>query len=172
MLAIELRGKLLKHALPAEIANRLCVSPKSCWSTEAETQKISLDLGSNQYYFITRLQALPDESGNGRSIVAQMRDVSHLTQEEARQKTMLETLNLLEEAVVDLSRKAYCSTPLAPGAKLRDIDPTNIERDYGRRLIHWIANEDRDKLQTAIDILAQTDEQTNSVRFPHAAAKQ
>ena len=166
MPAIELRGKLLKHALPAEIANRFMrISEKLLEHGGSETQKISLDLGSNQYYFIARLQALPDESGNGRSIVAQMRDVSHLTQEEARQKTMLETLNLLEEAVVDLSPEGILLNTTRAWAKLRDIDPTNIERDYGRRLIHWIANEDRDKLQTAIDILAQTDEQTNSVRF-------
>lgn len=166
MPTIELRGKPLKKALPAEIAAAFMRASEKLLATGgSETLKLTFTLGSSNYYFIARLQAVPDRSGDGRSIVAQLRDVSELMQEEARQKTMLETLNLLEEAVVDLSPAGVLLNTTRAWAKLRDIDAHAIEQDCGHRLIHWIANEDREKLQTAIDKLAHGDEQLNSVRF-------
>lgn len=166
MPTIELRGKHIKKALPAEIANTFIrLSGKLISQDCSETVKLSLQLGSNRYFFIARLQAVPDESGNRRCIVAQLRDVTDLMQEEARQKTMLETLNMLEEAVVDLSPEGILLNTTRAWAKLRGIDISLIEHDYRHPLSHWIAIEDRDKLQAAIDKLARGEISSSSVRF-------
>jgi diguanylate cyclase (GGDEF)-like protein len=164
--AIEFRGKHIKKALPSEIANTFIrLSGPLIAQGSSETVKLSLQLGSNRYFFIARLQAVPDESGDHRCIVAQLRDVSDLMQEEARQKTMLETLNMLEEAVVDLTPEGVLLNTTRAWAKLRGIDVSDIEHDYRHLLSHWIASEDRDKLQAAIDKLARGEISSSSVRF-------
>ena len=166
MPAIELRGKHIKRALPADIAKTFIrLSDSLLAQGSSETVKLSLQLGSNHYFFIARLQAVPDESGDHRCIVAQLRDVTDLMQEEARQKTMLETLNMLEEAVVDLTPQGVLLSTTRAWAKLRGIDVNDIEHDYRRLLSHWIAIEDRDKLQAAIDKLARGEISSSSGRF-------
>lgn len=163
---IEMRGKHLKHVLPAEIAGNFAkAASKLLASGGSETQRLTIPVGRNSYYFIARLQAIPDQTGTGKSLVAQMRDVTELMQEEARQKTMLETLNQLEEAVIDLSPEGVLLNTTRAWATLRGIDTGAIAGDIGLRLMHWVADEDRDKLQAAIATLAQADERAGSVRF-------
>ncbi|WP_137937749.1 EAL domain-containing protein [Chitinivorax sp. B] len=161
-----LRGKPLKEALPTEMATAFQRSASKLFKRgNSETVRFSVPLLGSHTYFIARLYAVPAEDGENRNIVAQVRDVTHLMQEEAAQKTLLETLSLLEEAIIDLSPLGALLKTTPPWAKFRAIEPDAIEGDYGYALTHFVPYEDQDKLQAAIDTLVRGEVSTQSVRF-------
>ncbi|MBB5017347.1 diguanylate cyclase (GGDEF)-like protein [Chitinivorax tropicus] len=162
----ELTGKTLQEALPAEMASScLRTASKLFKNGNSETVRFSVPLLAGYTYFIARLYVVPAADGGSHNIVAQVRDVTHLMQEEAAQKTLLETLSLLEEAIIDLSPAGALLKTTLPWAKFRAIEADAIEADYGYALTHFVPQEDRDKLQAAIDMLADGDLTTQSVRF-------
>ena len=67
---------------------------------------------------------------------------------------MLETLNMLEEAVVTSRRKVFCSIQPVPGQNCEALTLT-ISNMITTPAQPLIAIEDRDKLQAAIDKLAE-----------------
>lgn len=162
----ELLGKDLKQALPSEMAAAFRRSANKLFRKGGvETIKLSIPMMDSHSYFLARMQIVPAESGEGRHIVALVRDVTNVMQEEAWQKTLLETLSLLEEAIVDLSPSGALLKTTVPWAKFRGIEIDAIEEDYGFALTHFLPYEDREKLQLAIDSLASGETHTQTVRF-------
>lgn len=93
-------------------------------------------------YLLVRLQSV-DAPGQLRNVVAMVQDVSTFMQDAARKKTMLDTLNLLEEAVIDLSPDGILLETTPAWARLRGIEVQGMYPEWDRPLTKWIQSEDQ-----------------------------
>ncbi|MDK2124990.1 bifunctional diguanylate cyclase/phosphodiesterase [Parachitinimonas caeni] len=158
-------GMTLERALPPEMASRFTSSIGDVLSGNQAVQvEFSVPRLNGAVYFLARLQAVPAIGGEASNIVALVRDVSELMREESRRKTMLDTLNLLEEAVLDLSPEGNLQHTTPAWAKLRGIEVSRINEDFGKPLSQWIYPDERERLADTLTRLVQTEEQT-AVRF-------
>lgn len=164
--SINLRGLSLERAFPADMAKGLRLQLKDVLkSLTPKTLQFSIPMLSGQCFFNARVQAVPGEHGDNWNIVALVRDVTHLVQEEARQKTMLETIDLLEEAILDLSVNGVLLHTTNAWANLRGIAPEAIGQDLGQSLIQWVFEEDVEKVERAFAQLASGESSSRSARF-------
>jgi diguanylate cyclase len=108
-------------------------------------------------YFIGRLEAVPKASGPGRNAVALVRDVTDLMREEAQRQVMAQTLNLLEEAIVDLSPDGFLTSTSLAWATLRGYSAASKRsEDHGKRLVDLANAEDTKALTQALASVAET----------------
>jgi diguanylate cyclase (GGDEF)-like protein/PAS domain S-box-containing protein len=114
-------------------------------------------------YLLVRLQSV-ETPGRQLSVVAMVQDVSEMMQDAARRKTLLDTLNLLEEAVLDLSSDGVMVDATQGWARLRGIDSANMGSERGRPLADWVHPEDRAALAKVLDRLRESQEQ-QTLRF-------
>jgi len=99
-------------------------------------------------YLLVRLS--PIRASDHQHAVAMVQDVTGIMREAARRKTMLDTLNLLEEAVIDLT-PGGCLTETTPAwARLRGIDPQKITDDIGHSLLEWVHQDDRSAVEESL----------------------
>lgn len=80
---------------------------------------IMLESAAAPVYLLIRLS--PIRSGDHQHAVAMVQDVTEIMQDAARRKTMLNTLNLLEEAVIDLTPVGILSETTLAWARLRGL---------------------------------------------------
>ncbi|MFA5243188.1 MAG: diguanylate cyclase [Sulfuricella sp.] len=113
-------GTSLSSALPAGMARTLLdAAPDVLGSGKSEVVSFALEDALGDQYFTGRLQTVPSESGQDMHLVALIRDVTAQTQAEARRQTMLDTLDLLEEAIIDMTPQGKLTNVSAGWEKLR-----------------------------------------------------
>jgi diguanylate cyclase (GGDEF)-like protein/PAS domain S-box-containing protein len=160
------QGIALNKALPREMAQAISLSiPRILASGSRETFEFMLSVEGEDRYFLGRLQVLPSETGQTRSIVALIRDVTDLMQEEARRVAMLETLNLLEEAIIDLSLDGKLLNASAAWNKLLEDENGSDVTHLGRKLQEYVHPDDQATLEAALAELAGGTEHSKIVRF-------
>ena len=164
--SINLRGLALEKAFPADMARAFRRNlAEVLLKRQPKTLQFSIPLLSGRCFFMARLQGVPGEDGEEWNVVALVRDITQLMQEEARQKTMLETIDLLEEAILDLSVDGTLLHTTNAWANLRGIGVEAIALDLGRPLTEWAHADDIDKVRQALDQLAAGDWPSRNVRF-------
>ena len=123
-------------------------------------------------YLLVRLQSV-ETPGRQLSVVAMVQDVSDMMQDAARRKTLLDTLNLLEEAVLDLSADGIMMDSTQGWARLRGIDASAMALERGRPLADWVHPEDRAALAEVLEGLRDSQEpQTQRFRLENALGEQ
>lgn len=155
-------GKSLS-ALPAGMADELAQALPQVVN-EARSVQINCTLyhGGAPVYLLVRLS--PIQSGDRLHAVAMAQDVSEIMRDATQRKTMLDTLNLLEEAIVDLTPTGELVQTTPAWARLRAIDPKCIDQDLGSALWHWAHPDDRDTLMGALTQLLESAD-PNTPRF-------
>lgn len=163
-------GADLLEILPVDVARPLLDAiPKVLEnSASAETVEFNLSSADEEKYFLGRLQAVPSELGRSQHIVALIRDVTLVMQEEARRKTMLETLNLLEEAVIDISPQGTLVTVSSAWNKLLGEPPGTYFKSH--TLQDYVHPDDKSNISSVLGILALGVKQSFAVRFRLAQA--
>ncbi len=162
----DLAGKTLSQALPPEMAKAIQrATPRVLSSSQRETFEFTLRINDEDRFFLGRLQMLPSESGQSRNIVALIRDITELMQEEAQRLSMLETLNLLEEAILDLSLEGKLLNFSAAWSKLLDTPADETGQYIGKLLLDYVIEDDRPTLQSVIQELVSGKKHANIVRF-------
>ncbi|XZG69939.1 sensor domain-containing phosphodiesterase [Chitinibacteraceae bacterium HSL-7] len=139
-----LTGTALAQHLPAEAARALA---DAIVQVLAERRSASIQCQLGRYWLRIRLQPLPQSEWR---LVALVSDITELMVDAARKKTMLDTLNLLEEAIVDLGRQGELIECTPAWATLRGIEPRALSLELGRLLLDWVHPDDRAALEAAL----------------------
>jgi diguanylate cyclase (GGDEF)-like protein len=134
--------------LPYELAHELIRCLPGILSGQVSKQ-FNCVLPQLDICLLVRVQPLGDDQK--RSAVVLLQDVSALMHDAARKKTMLETLNLLEEAIVDLSPTGILIEATGAWAQLRGIESRLMTQELGRSLCSWVYPEDLPLLTRLID---------------------
>ncbi|WP_169307199.1 bifunctional diguanylate cyclase/phosphodiesterase [Chitiniphilus eburneus] len=155
-----LTGRQLASVFPPEMAQQIA---RGVPEALAAGRSISLQcvLPQAGVWLHARLQ--PVTVGEPRVVVL-VHDVTELARDAARKKTMLDTLNLLEEAIIDMDPAGELLETTPAWAKLRGIDPRNLGVDLGKALFTWIHPEDLPTTSAAFTRLLNSSEPT-SQRF-------
>ncbi len=165
-LASGITGLTLEQALPNDMAQAIQrATPKLLAGSNRETFEFTLNIDSTDRFFLGRLQILPSETGQTRNIVALIRDITELMQEEAQRLSMLETLNLLEEAIIDLSLDGLLLNFSGAWSKLLALPSGHTNDHLGKPLADFVYPDDRPALVSAIHQLASGKKHSEAVRF-------
>lgn len=159
-------GRQLNEAFPTDMAQAMLIAtPRVLANGERETIEFTLPDGAEDRYFLGRLQPITSDTGTSRNMVALIRDVTENIQEEARRQTMLETLNMLEEAILDLSLDGRLLNLSTAWTKLiGDVDrPASAH--YGQPLANFVYAEDIRLVESTILSLAAGNKHADPVRF-------
>jgi len=160
----DLIGLPLERAFPADMAWALRQAiPSALAGNRREQVEFTLPRLEGAIYCIGRLQAVPSEGSDARHLVALVRDVTDLMREEARRRSMVETLDLLEEAVVELTDLGAINRISAAWATLRGM-PNASQLDVGRALGDFAHPDDADALRKATALVLSAAEPV-TVRF-------
>lgn len=161
--ASSLIGKTLVQALPPSMADELLRAlPGVVGEVRSVQLNVVVESSSGPVYLLIRLS--PVLSGERPHAVAMVQDVTEIMQDAARRKTMLDTLNLLEDAVIDLTSAGELTETTPAWARLRGIDPRDIVNDLGQPLLNWVHPDDRDALADALSSLLDS-ETSKTQRF-------
>ena len=115
-------------------------------------------------HFLARFQLLPTTEETARHIVALLRDVTQVRQEETKRKAMLETLNLLDEAIIDLDPSGNLVAASNAWVKLCGASHT-IARSYLGPLLQYVQSDDHAMLLAAFAELATGARKLATLRF-------
>lgn len=117
---------------------------------ELRTTQINCVLpnGNSPVYLQIRLS--PVQADGDVHAVAMVQDASEIMQEAVQRKTMLDTLNLLEEAVIDLSPSGDLVAATPAWARLRGLSAPHIQADVGQSLLVQVSLDDREMLGEAL----------------------
>ncbi|MFC4159912.1 bifunctional diguanylate cyclase/phosphodiesterase [Chitinimonas lacunae] len=161
----DLTGLPLEKAFPQDMAwcfrQALDRVVKSGRSEQVEFIVPKLD---GSIYFIGRLEPVPSEDGSRRHVVALVRDATELMREEAQRRAMEETLNLLEEAVVDLSPDGRLLNATPAWTKLCGLARSQLGSELGRSLFDRVHEEEKIEVAASLARVA-ADGQPSSLRF-------
>ncbi|MDR3410767.1 MAG: EAL domain-containing protein [Formivibrio sp.] len=150
-------GKQLTDVLPFAMAAELVQALPAVLEESRNIQVNCVVRGNAEpVYLLVRLS--PVQAAEQVHAVAMVHDVTSIMQDTARRKTTLDTLNLLEEAVIDLSPVGELIETTLAWARLRGIDPHRISADMGQPLLTWVLEDDRELLAEAFCRLQDTDE--------------
>ena len=155
-------GKPVHGVFPPELANGLAQALTAALSTR-RTQQITCKVPGPSGTVHLRLRLQPVTVGDPRVVVL-AHDVTDLIRDTAQRKTMLDTLNLLEEAIVDLSPQGDLLHTTPAWARLRGMDARNLGDEIGKSIYASIAPEDSARVAVAFDKLASSAGMTH-VRF-------
>ena len=159
-------GTTLEQSLPEDMTQAIqLATPRAIASNNREIFEFTLHINNEDRFFMGRLQMLPSQTGQTQNIVALIRDATELIQEEARRQSMLETLNLLEEAIVDLSPDGLLLNYSAAWHKLLDTPAENAELHIGKSLANYVFPDDRASLIALIEQLASAKKHSDVIRF-------
>lgn len=154
--ASALLGQSIRTALPPELAVELAkLLPGALAGNRSATFNCSLTLPQGVIYLLVRLQPVVAEGGR-RNAVVLIQDVSGMMQDAARRKTMLDTLNLLEEAIVDLLPGGELVELTPAWAKLRGIDQQELKAARGQNILTWVHPEEQELLLATLAKLQRT----------------
>ncbi len=157
------RGRSLT-ALPWELAQALQGAISPLLREASQHAEFSLHFPDGVRHFLGRFQLLPDLTKGPRHVVALLRDVTALRAEEARQRTMLDTLNLLDEAIIDLDADGNLVAATPPWARLCGCQRDQPAPCTGP-LLQFLEPEDHALVQEAFDALIAGDKRQVMVRF-------
>ena len=163
--AADVVGQPLDRVLPAEMAQAMsAATPAALANGNDETVKFSVSCAGEDRHYLGRLQSIPSDNGQSRNVVALLRDVTELRREEAKQQTMLDTLDLLQEAIVDLSPDGRLLHVSAAWNKLLGVaDATDVLPE--QRLSHYVHADDAALLEASIATLASGGKNSEVTRF-------
>ena len=160
----EPRGRSLA-ALPQELGRSLMAAASQVLLSGGHYHAdFSLPFADGPRHFLGRFQLLPTTVETARRIVALLRDVTQLRQEEAQRKAMLDTLNLLEEAIIDLDPSGNLISASAAWAKLCGAAHA-VTRDYLGPLLQYVQSDDHAMLLSSFAALANGDAKLATLRF-------
>lgn len=155
----------LSSLLPASMVNALMeAAPQVLASGKSETVEISIEDKQGDQYFTGRLQTVPTEDGRGLHLVALIHDVTLQMQAEARRQTMLDTLDLLEEAIIDITPQGQLTDVSAGWGKLRG-DEKAVRMAPDQSLLQFVHPEDRAGLTMALNQLELGQAHSTTLRF-------
>lgn len=155
----------LLSALPADMAHALMhAAPNVLSSGKSETIEFMLvdDLGDQ--YFTGRLQTVPSEGGHGLHLVALVHDVTLQMQAEARRLAMLETLDLLDEAIIDMTPQGRLTSVSAGWGKLRGNQQA-VRTAPDQSLFQFVHSEDQDNVRASLKLLETGQARNTTLRF-------
>ncbi|AMC35625.1 bifunctional diguanylate cyclase/phosphodiesterase [Janthinobacterium sp. B9-8] len=153
-----LQGRAIISVLPYELASELVhYLPRILKNKESAQFNCTVQTPNGPVYLLIRLQ--PVQAPNGQNhAVALVHDVTVLMLEDAQRKTMLDTLNLLEEAVIDLSPTGELVRTTPAWAKLRALDLREVASDLGQPLFAWVHPNDGLAMVEALSKILKTTE--------------
>jgi diguanylate cyclase (GGDEF)-like protein/PAS domain S-box-containing protein len=159
-------GKSISSALPADMARALLsAAPHVLASGKSEVVDFALEDALGDQYFTARLQTVPSESGQGEHLVALIRDVTAQVQAESRRQTMLDTLDLLEEAIIDLTPDGRLTNVSAGWEKLRGGEKSG-HVPHDQSLLQFVHPEDQSEVVSMLGKLeAGAQGVGNTLRF-------
>lgn len=158
-----LTGRLLADALPANLASQLTKAvPVALLTRRSQAFNCTVPASNGLAWLRVRVQPVSvDEPG----VVVLVHDISGLMQDTAKRQTLLDTLNLLEEAIVDLAPAGELLESSSAWARLRGVDLREALRDVGKSLFTWIFPDDAPQVAQTLTQLLQTHAETAHVRF-------
>ncbi|MEH6459786.1 bifunctional diguanylate cyclase/phosphodiesterase [Chitinimonas sp. JJ19] len=157
-------GLPLDMAFPQDMAWALGQALPRALASEAREQfEFTLPRLEGVIYCIGRLQAVPSEDGGRRNAVALIRDVTELMREEARRRAMIDTLDQLEEAVIELTQEGRLTRLSAAWSTLRGRNNASRE-DLEQMLTDYVDGSDHPPLLHAYNQVLSQGEPL-SVRF-------
>ncbi len=140
----------LSSALPADMAHALLeAAPRVLENARSETVEFALEDALGDQYFTGRLQTVPAEDGHDMHLVALIRDVTAQIQAEARRQTMLDTLDLLEEAIIDMTPQGKLTDVSAGWGKLRGSEGAG-RTPHEQSLLQFVHPEDRSEVSATL----------------------
>lgn len=155
----------LSAALPADMAHALMqAAPRVLHSGRSETVDFALvdDLGDQ--YFTGRLQTVPAEGGHGLNLVVLIHDVTLQMQAEARRQAMLDTLDLLEEAIIDMTPQGRLTSVSAGWGKLRG-DQKGGRAAPDQSLFQFVNPEDHASVSASLKQMEKGQARNITLRF-------
>ncbi len=159
-------GMTLEQALPNDMAHAIrLVLPIVLAGGGREAFEFTLNVGEQPRFFLGWLQTLPSEQGETPNVVALVRDVTALMQEEARRRTMLETLDLLDEAIIDLSPQGRLINASAAWDKLLATPRQSVPPYLGKPLLAFAHPDDQGALDGALRRLGDGGKAFEAARF-------
>ncbi len=160
----EPRGRSLA-ALPQELGHALMAAAGQVLLSGGHYHlDFSLGFADGPRHFLARFQLLPTTVETSRRIVALLRDVTQLRHEEAKRQAMLDTLNLLEEAIVDLDPHGNLLSASAAWVKLCGAAPRS-GRNYLGPLLQYVQSDDHAMLLSSFAALAAGESKMATLRF-------
>lgn len=147
-------GRPIALVLPPEIVQVLAPAiPEALAAKHSVTVQCALP--QRGVWLHLRLQ--PVTVGEPRVVVL-VHDVTELAQDAARKKTMLDTLNLLEEAIVDMTPAGELIEATPAWAGLRGLEARNLPQDMGKALSTWVHPEDQPSMADVLGRLLASNE--------------
>ncbi len=163
---IPAQDRHLAEVLPASVATSIAAAlPGVLIEGGSRVLRCTDDTRYPASHYNVRLQAVPDAEGVGPSIVVLLRDTTTLVQEELRWQTMLKTLDLLDEAVIELTASGILLHASTAWATLRGESADRLGDDYGYPLSRWVHPQDRPDVDMAFCRLSAGESQQEMVRF-------
>ncbi|GHD66732.1 bifunctional diguanylate cyclase/phosphodiesterase [Jeongeupia chitinilytica] len=154
--AAALEGRLPAQVLPPELATLLAAKLPSVLGGASATVECRLDGLHGPVWFEGRMR--PAQG----SVLVLLRDVSASRLGALQQQALGDTLQVLGEAVIDLSRGGLLVRASAAWARLRGLDPRALDADLGAPLLHWVHDHDLAAVQAA---LASANAESTTLRF-------
>ncbi|BCL76405.1 hypothetical protein JHS3_21410 [Jeongeupia sp. HS-3] len=143
--AAALEGRSLAQALPPPLAGALAAKLPAVQAGETATVECRLE-GSHGLIW---LEGSMRPVGQGGMVVL-LRDVSASKRSALQQQALGDTLQLLDEAVIDLSADGRLVRASAAWARLRGLALRDLDGDLGSALMHWVHDHDMSLVQTAL----------------------
>lgn len=158
-------GKSINSALPVDMAQALMnAAPNVLASGKSNVVDFAMEDALGDQYFTGRLQTVPTEDGLGVHLVALIRDVTAQIQAEARRQTMLDTLDLLEEAIVDMTPDGKLTNVSAGWENLRGGERTG-RVPHEQSLLQFVHHEDQGEVVAMLGQLGVVSNSGNTLRF-------
>ena len=133
---------------------------------KSESIEFALTFADGNRYFIGRIEPVPSESSSREhNAVALIRDVSAIMREEVQRKAMLQTLDLLDEAIIDLSVNGRLIAVTAAWHKLRGQRSANDGVPFDQPLANFVHHDDRFTVESVLESLMTRDQQVVVIRF-------
>jgi diguanylate cyclase (GGDEF)-like protein/PAS domain S-box-containing protein len=157
-------GQLLSDAFPDDIAGVLSASTRQVLSTGSSIHtEFALTLSDGPRLYQGRLQRLPGSPNATPHIVALLRDVTAVRQEEAKRKVMVDTLNLLDEAIIDMDAHGTLLSASAAWTKL--CGRSKAGRNQLGPLLQYVHSDDHANVRAALESLASSERRLATLRF-------
>jgi diguanylate cyclase (GGDEF)-like protein/PAS domain S-box-containing protein len=157
-------GKSLNSALPSDMARVLMnAAPHVLASGKSEVVDFAMEDALGDQYFTGRLQTVPSEDGQGVHLVALIRDVTAQMQAESRRQTMLDTLDLLEEAIIDMTPDGKLTNVSAGWENLRGVERSG-RVPHEQSLLQFVHPEDQGEVMATLGKLGRMPQQ-GALRF-------
>jgi len=157
-------GRLLPEVFPEDMATALLAATRQVLRSGGSIHtEFTLSFVDGPRLFMGRLQRLPG-GGDATHIVALLRDVTDVRQEEAKRKVMVDTLNLLDEAIIDMDPGGTLLSASAAWAKLCGPLPPGGRNHLGP-LLQYIQADDHASVLSALEILTGGEKKLATLRF-------